>query len=134
MSLSLKDKCSLHILDMCHIIYLLETLSPSLCLSLFFKYIFKYTCKYILNIYVLYLCFCVCVHRNCVDRHAAAWMWRSENNLKESTLSLPCGRRGLNSGHPSWWLVPLPTEQSCLFPNIFEKDLFINNIFQSKSF
>lgn len=72
MSLSLKDKCSLHILDMCHIIHLLETISPSLCLSLFFKYIFKYTYKYILNIYVLYLCFCVCVHRYCVDRHAAA--------------------------------------------------------------
>lgn len=50
---------------------------------------------------VLYLCFCVCVHVYCVDTHTAARIWRSENNLKESTLSLPCGLWGLNSGHQS---------------------------------
>lgn len=49
---------------------------------------------------------------------AIAHVWRSEDSLKKQVRCLPCGCRGLSSGHPALHQTPLPTELA-LFISLF---------------
>lgn len=42
-------------------------------------------------------------------------MWRSEGNLQDSVCSFWHVALGLNSGHETWWQVPLLSEPKIRF-------------------
>lgn len=49
----------------------------------------------------------------CVDAHAMALLWRSEDGIWETVLTFHReDMQELDSGHPIWWPVPLPAETS----------------------
>lgn len=61
--------------------------------------------------------------------HAMAYMWSSEENLREiSFFLLPCGLWGLNLNRQTWQQAPLPTEPYFQNQVVLLKDLYLDSL------